>query len=74
MTDRDERRARLMKWASAGGYVRTELRAELEASDRDRKALAEARELLGNGNERGPSVTLFRDIADFLKRTDPTDE
>ena len=58
--------------------VAADIRDELEASERDRKALAEARELLGSMGRPLPYPDTPADRASkvkaFLKRTEPTDD
>ena len=90
MTERDERRARLdatitisLKGINLGlqyqFQLAKDLRDELEATARDRKALAEARELLGNIPDSVVQIKHLyprwhRAIVAFLKRTEPTDD
>ena len=72
MTERDKRRARIGRMI---GYLdsidKQDLRDELEASERDRKALVEARELLSDWL---CGLRPRKKIDAFLKRTEPTDE
>ena len=87
MTERDERRKQLLEAADELGEVDEDgpytwplaraIMAELDASEADRKALADARELLGR--LRGGAVQdlhpLWYEAAmAFLKSTEPTDD
>ena len=86
MTERDEWRKQLLEAADELGEVDEDgpytwpvaraIMAELDASERDRDALAEARELLGNIPDSVVHIQHLyprwhRAIAAFLKRTDP---